>query len=296
MPVNTSRALAILNVSALVAMMLSMGLGVSGGALLASVRPARRLVLGLIANFVLLPAVTLGLLRLFHADPMIAAGFVILAACPGAPVGPTLTGIARGDVPWSLGMMLILAGLSTVLTPALLGLLLPWIAPGDHSRVDFWEIVQILLVTQLLPLALGQGLRQVAPGWARRLERPVGFLANVLLLALVVAIVVTHFGMLAGIRPRGWLGTGLLLLAGLGLGWSCGGPDDASRRALATTTATRNVALALVIVGSNFAGTPAVTAVVAYGLVCTLGTLGAALLLRRLGASSAERVRPASPD
>ena len=205
---------------------------------------------------------------------MIAVGFLILASCPGAPVGPPITAIARGDVPWSLGMMLILAGLSALLTPALLSVLLPWVAPATDLHVNYPGIVRILLITQLLPLALGLGFRHAAPRWARRLDKPVGLLANVLLLALVGAIVVTQYGMLAAIRPRGWFGMGLLLMASLGLGWSCGGPDRASRRALATTTATRNVALGLVIVGSNFAGTPAVTAVVAYGLVSILGALG----------------------
>ena len=47
---------------------------------------------------------------------------------------------------------------------------------------------------------------------------------------------------------------------------------------MAMTTATRNVAVGLVIVTSNFAGTPAVTAVVAYGLISTVGALGCALL------------------
>ena len=83
---NASKAIAILNASSLVTMMLSMGLRVGVGELFASARPARRLVLGLIANFALLPAATLGLLRLFHADPMISVGFLILASCPGAPI------------------------------------------------------------------------------------------------------------------------------------------------------------------------------------------------------------------
>ena len=48
------------------------------------------------------------------------------------------------------------------------------------------------------------------------------------------------------------------------------------------------------IVGSNFAGTPAVTAVVAYGLVSILGALGFALLLGRLGAVEAEGAPVAS--
>jgi BASS family bile acid:Na+ symporter len=291
--VNASKFIAVLNTSSLVVMMLSIGLRVSGGEILASARPARRLVLGLIANFALLPAVTIALLHLFHADPMIAVGFLILASCPGAPVGPPITAIARGDVPWSLGMMLILAGLSALLTPALLGVLLPWVAPATELHVSYGGIVRILLISQLLPLALGLGFRHASPRWARRLEKPFGRLASVLLLALVGAIVVTQFGMLAAIRPRGWFGMGLLLLAGLGLGWSCGGPGGASRRGLAVTTATRNVALGLVIVGRDFAGTPAVTAVVAFGLVSILGALGFAVLLGRLDAMGAERVRAA---
>ena len=49
-------------------MMLSMGLHVDGGELLASARQARRVVHGLLANFVLVPVVTVGLLHVFHAD------------------------------------------------------------------------------------------------------------------------------------------------------------------------------------------------------------------------------------
>ena len=96
---------------------------------------------------------------------------------------------------------------------------------------------------------------------------------------LIGLILATQYETLAAIRLRGWIGMGLLLLASLGIGWVSGGSETPTRKALAITTATRNVAVALVIVTSNFAGTPAVTAVVAYGLVSTLGALGCALLL-----------------
>jgi BASS family bile acid:Na+ symporter len=292
---NASELIAVLNATALVTMMLAMGLRVGGRELLASARPARRLILGLVANYVLVPAITLGLLKLFRADPMVSVGFLILASCPGAPVGPPITAIVRGDVPWAVGMMLILAGLSALLTPALLGMLLPWVAPGTDLHFNSLGIVRILLVTQLLPLALGLGFHHAAPGWTRFVVKPIGFLANALLLTLVGAILATQFGMLAAIRPRAWFGMSLLLTASLGLGWSCGGPGLASHKALAMTTATRNVAVGLVIAGSGFKGTLVVTAVVAYGLFSILGTLGCAHLLGRLGVIESEGARDASP-
>jgi BASS family bile acid:Na+ symporter len=120
-------------------------------------------------------------------------------------------------------------------------------------------------------------------------------LANVLLLALVAMIVATQYEMLAAIRLRGWIGMGLLLAASLGIGWLCGGRNLKIRKALAVTTASRNVAIGLIIAGSNFAHTPAVTAVVAFGLVSILGTLGGAALSGRfLGGDSTNPLVDAS--
>ena len=56
-----------------------------------------------------------------------------------------------------------------------------------------------------------------------------------------------------------------------------------------STTGARNAAVALVIVSSNFAGTPAVTAVIAYALVSILGTLLCAFLFAAVPATSAAK-------
>jgi BASS family bile acid:Na+ symporter len=287
---STREPIALLNATALVTMMFATGLRVGGEDLLASARPARWLVLGVIANYALVPAVTLGLLKVFQSDPMVSVGFLILACSPGAPVAPPITAIARGDVFWAVGMMLLLAGLSAPVTPALLGVLLPFVSPATDLHVSYPGIVRVLLITQLLPLALGLGFRRAAPGWARLADKPVGLLANALLLALVVVIVATQYKMLAAIRPLAWLGMSLLLAASLGLGWCCGGPGLARRKALAITTTTRNVAVGLVVAARDFAGTPAVAAVVAYGLFSILGALGFAVLLGRPGTLAAEVV------
>jgi BASS family bile acid:Na+ symporter len=107
-------------------------------------------------------------------------------------------------------------------------------------------------------------------------------LANGLILALIVLIVAVQHGTLAAIRVRGWTGMSVLLLVSLGIGWLCGGPSLAPRKAMAVTTATRNAAVGLVVATGNFAGTPAVTAVIAYGLLSTLGAVGAALVFGKL--------------
>ena len=279
---DTADFVTLLNVIALVAIMLSMGMQVKFQAVTASVRPVHRVALGLLANYLLVPAVTVGLLVLFQAAPLVSAGFLILAVCPGAPISPPATTIAKGNVAWAIGMMVILAGLSALLSPALLSLLLTRVAPESNLRIDFLGIVRTLLVAQMLPLAVGLGIHHWLPNLAQKIGKPLGMVANLLLLVLVGIILATQYEMLMAIRLRGWMGMALLFFASLGIGWLCGGTDVAIRKALALTTTARNAAVGLVIVNSNFPETAAVTAVVAYGLVSILGTFACALLLGKI--------------
>jgi BASS family bile acid:Na+ symporter len=275
---NAATVVNLLTIAGLVAIMLSMGFKVTIAEVAAPLRNTRLVVNGLLANFVLAPAATGVLLYMLDTDPLVSAGFLILAVCPGAPVGPPFTAVAKGDVSYATGLMLILAGLSALLSPALLRVILPRLVPANDLQIDYLAIVQTLLVSQLLPLAVGLIIHHFAPQFTRRIAKPLGLLANLLLLTVVVLVFTQEYESLAVVRARGWIAMALLLAATLGLGWVCGGPKRSTRRALAVTTAVRNAAVALVIVSANFAGTAAVTAVVAYSLVSIFATLGWAWL------------------
>lgn len=269
---DTDRIVNVLTGASLVAIMISMGLKVTLADLSDSVRRWRLIALGLIANFALVPAATLALLAAFGAQPLVSVGFFILAVCPGAPVGPPMTAIARGDVPFSIAMMIVLSALSAFLSPVLLLAVVPWIAPATDLHIDCPAIVRALVVMQLLPLAMGLALRQWAPVFSGKICRFAGVLANVMLLALVTLIVVTQIELLAAIRLRAWIGMTLLLVASLAIGWYCGGADRSRRKSMALTTSSRNIAVGLLIAGKNMPDTPAVLAVIAFGLYCIVGT------------------------
>jgi BASS family bile acid:Na+ symporter len=271
----------VLNVAALVAIMLSIGMRVSHTQVAASARRVRLVASAVLANFVLVPFITAFLLYCFHAPPLASVGFLILAVCPGAPVVPPFTEIGRGDVSLATGLMVILAALSALLAPALLTISIKWLSVSANTQISYFAIVKTLLETQLLPLAIGLGVHERAPRLTGRLVKPVSVLANLLLLSVVGLILATQYQTLEAFRLRGWIGMLLLLAATLGTGWVCGGQDHVTRRTLAVTTGVRNAALALVIVSANFSGTPALTAVVGYALVSIFGTFAFALLIRK---------------
>ena len=122
---TTDRLINILVTITLIEMMAAIGLGVKFSDLAGVARDWRLVGRAAIANYICVPAATIGLLLLFDSHPMVAAGFLILAVCPGAPYGPPFTGLAKGNVAVSVGLMVILAGSSALLAPVLLQLLLP---------------------------------------------------------------------------------------------------------------------------------------------------------------------------
>jgi bile acid:Na+ symporter, BASS family len=277
----------LLTLSGLILIMLAIGLKVTFEEVVTAVLKPRLAVLGVVANFVLVPTVIIGLLYVFDANPMVSAGFLILAVCPGGKLGPPLTAIAKGDIPCAIGQMVILAGLSAVISPVLLGLLLAPIIPASELHIDFLAIIRTLLLAQILPLAIGLGINHLAPKLTHRIAKPVDILANLLLLCVVIVVLVKEYEQLGLVRLRGWVGMHLLLAISLSIGWVCGGPGRATRKAFALTAGPRNVPVALVIVATNFAGTPAVTAVVAYALLSSILALVCAFLLARLPGSPA---------
>ena len=271
----------------LIEMMAAVGLSVSLADLIGVVRNRRLVLQAGLANYVCVPVVTVGLLMLLHpADPLVAAGFLILAVCPGAPFGPSCTQIAKGNVPIAVGLMVLLAGSSAIAAPLLLGFLLPWISGDETLRVDCVRIVGTLLVTQLLPLCGGLGLRHWCPGLAERLQKPANLVSALLGFATVGLILVTQFRLLSEIGPGGWAGMSALWIASVASGWLLGGPAAENRKAMALTTCLRNVGVGLVIVTGSFGGTAAVTAALAYGLFEIIGSLVLALAWSRRGVAT----------
>jgi BASS family bile acid:Na+ symporter len=299
MPLSTEQLNELISLLAsitLLEMMVAIGLGVSISDVLHVATDWRLVSKAALANYVWVPAVAVGLLIVFQADPIVAAGFLICAVCPGAPYGPPFTGIAKGNVGVSVGLMVILAGSSALAAPVLLLILLPIVLqyvpalPADSAplAIDGGKVVVTLVVAQFLPLCAGLGLRYGRPALADRLLRPANLISMVLNLTLLSLIVFAQFDMLVGLPMRGYIGMLLLVLAGVAAGWLLGGKSH--RSAMVMATSVRNVGVSLVIVTAAFAGTRAVAAATAFALFQTIVMALIAVAWGRLAKSGVPQV------
>src|SRR4051794_34950833 len=95
---NIDQWINLLAMLTLIEMMFTIGLGVKILELVPVTKDWRLILRASIANYILVPAAAIGLLLLFRASPMVSAGFLIAAVCPGAPYGPPFTSLAKGNV------------------------------------------------------------------------------------------------------------------------------------------------------------------------------------------------------
>src|SRR5438477_8615048 len=142
-----SKAATIAMLSFVVSSMLAMGAGLTLARIMEPLRNVRLVLLALLANFVLMPAGAIGLAKLLRLDEPFGVGLLLLGCAAGAPFLPKLAQLAKGNLAFAVGLMVLLM----VVTVAYLPLILPIFLPG--VSVNPAKIAQSLFILMLVPLA-----------------------------------------------------------------------------------------------------------------------------------------------
>lgn len=276
----------ILQVSLLVfvvSSMLAMGLSLTVGQVVEPLRSVRLVLAALAANFVAAPVLGWGIGELLSLDEGLAIGLTIMACAAGAPFLPKLAAAAKGDLAFSVGLMVLLM----VVTVAYMPVVLPLLISGVD--VDPWAIASSLIFLMLLPLAVGLLVRWRYEDTAAGLQPLMAQTSTIAIAVLLAAGVIVNFDDIVDLFGTGGFAAIALFLATTGVvGYVGGGTEPGTRSVLGLGTAQRNLSAALVVGGQNFADTPGViTFIIVAGIVGLIVLLPAAGELGR-------RVNPAS--
>ena len=276
-----SKVVPIAMLAFVVSSMLAVGVSLTVGQILDPLRNVKLVCLSLLANFVLMPVAALAIARLLRLDQPLGIALILLGAAAGAPFLPKLAGLAKGNLAFAVGLMVLLM----VLTVAYLPLVLPLLLEG--VSVDPMSIARSLLLLMLLPLAVGLALNARFEGVARKLRSPLNQISSLSLILLIALLLVTNIrNVISLFGTRGVLASVIFLLVGVAIGWVLGGPGPETKGVLSLGTAQRNIAAALVVGGKNFDDPQVLVMVV---VVAVVGLLILMPLARILGTRSAEQ-------
>jgi len=216
-------------------------------------------VIGLVIQFLILPAMTCLVTWLLNIDPMLAMGMILVASCPGGTFSNIMAWMAKGNVAVSVSMTAVSSIAASVMTPFNFALY-AWLNPNTRelmSEISMDPISLLLLVVMVLgiPLVLGMMAGKRFPGLSRQVEKPLRITALLIMLALAglaffkntdqfvkyfdlfFILVVAHNGIAITL---GYVGAMLM------------GLPVADRRSIALEVGIQNGALALVIIFTFF--------------------------------------------
>ena len=103
----------------LIVVMCGMGMTMKFSDFRILIRHPRNILLGEIAQFVIMPLAGFLLSLAFSLPPELAVGVILVGCCPGGTASNVITYIARGNVAFSVGMTSVSTLLAPVLTPVL---------------------------------------------------------------------------------------------------------------------------------------------------------------------------------
>jgi bile acid:Na+ symporter, BASS family len=257
-----SKAATVAMLCFVVSSMLAMGSGLTIAQIIEPSRNARLLVLALLANFVLMPLGAFALGKVLRLDEPFGIGLLILGCAAGAPFLPKLAELAKGNLAFAVGAMVLLMVVTVGFLPVVLPLLL------EGVSVDPWKIARSLVLLMLLPLAVGLALKAYYGAMAARVKPTLDWISNVSLILLVLLITAANIDKVLNVFGTRGIFAGLLFIAlGFAIGWVLGGPSNDTRRVLALGTAQRNIAAALVVGSQSFSDERVVVMVIVVAIV-----------------------------
>jgi BASS family bile acid:Na+ symporter len=255
----------------LVGLIAALGMNATLGELVSLFRQPVRLLKAIIAVNVVAPVAAAIIIGLFPLTPLVRTGIIVMAVSPIPPFVPGKALKAGGDKAYTLGLYTALSLLAVIIVPISVAILSR--VYGVSVALPPLAVLRTVLVSVIVPLAIGLGVHRYWPALAERLAPVLGKLATMVLLIIVILLLILLWPKIMALVGNGTiLAMALVSAIALIAGHVLGGPSPSDRAALAVAAATRHPGIALLIAGAagRREATPAIVAFVLVGCLVTI--------------------------
>jgi BASS family bile acid:Na+ symporter len=130
--------------------MLTMGLTLSTEDFKILAKRPMDIFIGACAQFLIMPCVAYLLVKVFHLEPALAIGILLVGCCPGGVSSNIMSFLCHGDVAFSVGMTCASTLLAPVMTPFLMQ-----VVAGEIVEINAVGMFINILIVTVMPVSLG---------------------------------------------------------------------------------------------------------------------------------------------
>ncbi len=215
---------------------------------------------GVAAQYGIMPITGFLLAEAFNLDPTLAAGVILVGACPGGTASDVITYLARGDIALSV----TITSVTTLMAPLMIPMFM-YLFAGRWVNVPAAELFISTVKIILIPVTLGVILRAALKDRIRYVLPVLPGLSTLSIVFIVAVIVGANAGSIAKV------GAGIVLIVmlhnviGLVLGYYAArlaGMDAAKARAVSIEVGMQNSGLAVALANLHFGALAALSGAV----------------------------------
>ena len=154
-------------------------------------------VIGAVAQYIILPALTYLLVLIIRPSTPVALGMILISACPGGNVSNLISSISKANVTLSVSLTTITTVMSLIMTPfnfAFWGGLYakhsPLLVPITIEPLEMFRTVFLILG---IPVILGMFVGMRFPKFSKRMDKPIQAASVIFFVGFIVAALAGNF-------------------------------------------------------------------------------------------------------
>ncbi len=228
-------------------------------------------IIGLIAQFLILPALTFILISIIKPYPSIALGMMLVAACPGGNLSNIMTYLSKGNCAVSISMTAVSTVAAIFMTPfniSFWGSMNPDTAKIlQDVSLNPWDVFVTIFMILGIPLVVGMTIGHFWPKLADKVKKPFKIFSLVFFMIIVCGALATNWSYFLQYVGIVMLAVLIHNAVALNLGYWAGRIarlDERDCRAISIEVGIQNSALGLVLVFGFFDGLGGMAILVAW--------------------------------
>ena len=233
-------------------------------------------IIGVIAQFVIMPLGAVVVAKLLGLNPMLAVGLLMLGSVPGGTSSNVIAYLSKGDVALSVAMTSVSTLVAPIMTPILMLLL-----AGAEVEVNAGAMAASLAKTVLIPVLGGLLLRYLLDAWMEKISPVLPWISILGIGGVVFPTVAKNREALIEVGLILFLAVLLHNVLGYVLGYYAAkftGQPESYRRTVAIEVGTQSAGLSSGMAGKFFAPEAALPGAVAAVLHNITGAIYASLV------------------
>ncbi|EMK01309.1 bile acid:sodium symporter family protein [Leptospira sp. WS58.C1] len=150
----------------------------------------KAVLVGLLAQLLLLPLLGFMVATMFHLEPLLAVGLMVLSCCPSGPTSNMYSYLFKGDVALSVTLTALISVIKPFTLPFLTYYsMVYFMGEGKTIELPILKTILQLFIITVLPVGIGMVVKNYSPKFATACEKPVKVFSMIILFAIIAGLV-----------------------------------------------------------------------------------------------------------